>query len=1399
MRNGILAAFHEINSIVWGGKKLRLLSLDDNYDPVSTLQNTNYFLYNITPPNTSLNYANVFANGTYGDRNVNDVRVFGLLGYVGTPTVQAVYPDIVSKNVPLVASFTGVGWLRTSPFYANVINLRASYDDETAAMVDYLINEKLIRRISVFYQNDSFGLAGLSGVQRSLVNYLNIPIRSTSSYTRNTLNVENAFQEIGAGKPAAIICIGTFAPVAKFIKMVKDLAFNSSSNQYGYEKPNEIIFMTLSFVSPSALMERLNSFTPLSNTFGSSYYMDNVIITQVVPSPFNLSIPVVRSYQNARRSYLLTNDPSSYSSFTPSFIELEGYMAGRLVFSIFQKMVGNLTRSNFIATNYFGGNRLGTDIGDSSSTGDSSGGVSLVDGIKVGPYRWCDSVNVMDLQLPYADQIALNVSAVSNTTCAKFNCNQGLKVVYKSSAQIVNSQISFSIIGNSFSWYDYKGGVYCISDPSLVKKPFIFGQSIYSNKDYTEELMLRKGILLAFAIYNDGLSSSDARLELLTQYHSNTDELLSNTREFIQTHNALSLVGYSSDHFSLVDSSGKINIATQAQFSNITLMGTASTINSMKLRNPFTSNIIHAHSSIFEQLATIVEYSMNEMASSRFSIIYSKSNEDSYAAFGLLNQVLKALGLTLDSSACIDGSNSYSYASIDSIFDSLKYNNSNPQVVIFAFPSNVDVVSSLIDAFQNTYLTNPKFGRNLNIFLMNSFFSLNVEYEMNNWLSANYQGFFQVSFVSHLDSVYSSSQLSISKFIQTMKKYYPADYSNSTLYHNKVLEGFYIGNLITSVLINIDSSLNSQTVMDTIYKVKSFISQQTTYGSFDKTSCNVGIRQNYVFTFDSNSFSKVYTKSYDSGCALLSTSVATAIQSYVVTPLLFGYLVPYKTIGNSQIQRQLDLLSQISDMDTSGHTQFSKGLSTYFRYINQKYVDGYSSKNVQLVVEFYSTDNDNFNLPNKVNSLIDRNRVFAIIGSEFIFTSSDVSSQFDSIRSTLETAQIPWINSYGGSMELREPYTPYFVNIGPSVIDQTITFFNYFNQNATFQLALLYEEDEFWTNKAVGEILNFCKTESTPLSFSKGIYNNSIPDQILDLFSNQKVEKDLAIMVLARDSNSALIIKHSIIAAQKLGLNKKIYFGILIENSGDAFEKALLSTSDISNWISLISGSTLSSLSQLITNGVNDGKLLLSSSMASPFQPSSNSYNNFINSFMTESELYFDVNVDQFTFEGYSLGNLIDILITSIQQYKSISGQTSNITSTDLLDTIYSNTVFDLTMKKVGPLGYKCSNTTTTTSTCESSTSLGCSCNEGAKQVVLSTLTSLNSSTPFQYSNTATTNTFGTCGLQAVVPSLSIVAIIMIVLGAVAFLLIITIIPILSYRYYAARKAIMCTWLEISS
>lgn len=78
----------------------------------------------------------------------------------GTGTSQAILNLLIESKIPYIGALTGGLFLRV-PFYPNLINVRASYQDETAAMVEYLVNIKMLRRISIFYQNDAFGVSGL--------------------------------------------------------------------------------------------------------------------------------------------------------------------------------------------------------------------------------------------------------------------------------------------------------------------------------------------------------------------------------------------------------------------------------------------------------------------------------------------------------------------------------------------------------------------------------------------------------------------------------------------------------------------------------------------------------------------------------------------------------------------------------------------------------------------------------------------------------------------------------------------------------------------------------------------------------------------------------------------------------------------------------------------------------------------------------------------------------------------------------------------------------------------------------------------------------------------------------------------------------------------------------------
>ena len=130
MQLGVMAAFHEVNQAGGiNGRQLTLKTLDDHYEP--------FFAFSFT------------------NQLINRDRVFGLIGSVGTPTTRAALPTVEAGEVPFVGAFTGTQLIRRDN-QSNVLNLRASYHDETETMIDYL-EENGKTRVAVLYQNDSFG------------------------------------------------------------------------------------------------------------------------------------------------------------------------------------------------------------------------------------------------------------------------------------------------------------------------------------------------------------------------------------------------------------------------------------------------------------------------------------------------------------------------------------------------------------------------------------------------------------------------------------------------------------------------------------------------------------------------------------------------------------------------------------------------------------------------------------------------------------------------------------------------------------------------------------------------------------------------------------------------------------------------------------------------------------------------------------------------------------------------------------------------------------------------------------------------------------------------------------------------------------------------------------------
>jgi ABC-type branched-subunit amino acid transport system substrate-binding protein len=287
MRRGVQAYFDAVNRAGGvNGRKLVLKSLDDGYEASRAAANT---------------------------KKLIDDGVFALLGYVGTPTSEAAKPIFTEAQVPFVGAFTGAELLR-QPFNRYIFNVRASYFAETDAIVD-LLTRLNITRIAVFYQNDSYGQAGLTGVTRAM-DKRKMKILATGTVERNTVDVAAAVQTISKADPQAVVMISAYKSCAAFIKEMKKAGSHPQ-------------FMNVSFVGSRALAAELGDTGR------------GVGISQVVPYPWNLGTPIVRDYQKHLSA------AGGGDDFT--FGSLEGYIAARVFVEGLRRSGREPTRDSFIA------------------------------------------------------------------------------------------------------------------------------------------------------------------------------------------------------------------------------------------------------------------------------------------------------------------------------------------------------------------------------------------------------------------------------------------------------------------------------------------------------------------------------------------------------------------------------------------------------------------------------------------------------------------------------------------------------------------------------------------------------------------------------------------------------------------------------------------------------------------------------------------------------------------------------------------------------------------------------------------------------------------------------------------------------------------------------------------
>jgi ABC-type branched-subunit amino acid transport system substrate-binding protein len=271
LREGVLASFAQVNANGGvHGRKIELVSLDDGYETERTVANTR--------------------------KLIEQEKVFALLAYYGSsPTTEAMKVFSAAK-VPLVGTISGADSLR-NPVNNYMFHLRASYADETEAIVDHLVGLG-VTNIAVFYQNDGFGKSGLDGVTAALKRHKLTP-SAAAAIERNALDVTAAVQTIAKANPQAVVMVTLYKPTAAFVAALRQAG----------QTPQ---FVTLSPVGADLLVKEMGP----DSAHGIS-------ISQVMPYPWNDSVAIVKDYQKALAQYAKGKEATYYG--------LEGYINARLM------------------------------------------------------------------------------------------------------------------------------------------------------------------------------------------------------------------------------------------------------------------------------------------------------------------------------------------------------------------------------------------------------------------------------------------------------------------------------------------------------------------------------------------------------------------------------------------------------------------------------------------------------------------------------------------------------------------------------------------------------------------------------------------------------------------------------------------------------------------------------------------------------------------------------------------------------------------------------------------------------------------------------------------------------------------------------------------------------------
>lgn len=287
MLAGAAAVFQDVNAHGGiSGRNVELIVADDAYDPEKTITETLAL--------------------------IEEKKVFSMFGSVGTPTTNAIIPILQETQTPLIGAFTGSMTLR-QPVVHQIINFRASYDDETDALVSYFISTGA-KRFGVLYQDDGFGYAVLDGTLRALKRR-GLELVAKGSFVRGTTAVKGGLASLIGQQLDVVVMVGPYTPLAAFVQEAGKAGLKTS-------------LATVSFVGTDNFLELVGSAG------------NDILISQVVPFPADRGLPVAAECAALLERY--------YPGARLSFVNFEGCITAKAMVAGLRNVGQELTRDRLI-------------------------------------------------------------------------------------------------------------------------------------------------------------------------------------------------------------------------------------------------------------------------------------------------------------------------------------------------------------------------------------------------------------------------------------------------------------------------------------------------------------------------------------------------------------------------------------------------------------------------------------------------------------------------------------------------------------------------------------------------------------------------------------------------------------------------------------------------------------------------------------------------------------------------------------------------------------------------------------------------------------------------------------------------------------------------------------------